>query len=87
MRLDFFRWNEFEVSYLSQTFVDVAHSLGVGTVRRFSVDRSPKQSCKNIIVGITLTFRRMTKDCHPSQRTEQTLIVMDDSVLVSLYVA
>ena len=82
VRLDFFRWYEFEVSYLSQTLVDVAVKLGVGTVRRFFVDRSAKQSCKNIIIGITLTFRRMTKDCHPSQITEETLTVMDDGVLV-----
>ena len=82
VRLDFFRWYEFEVSYLSQTLVDVALTLGVGTVRRFFVDRSAKRSCKNVIIGITLTFRMMTKDCHPSQRTEETLTVMDDGVLV-----
>ena len=44
VRLDFFRWYEFEVSYLSQTLVDVALNLGVGTVRRFPVDRTVSET-------------------------------------------
>ena len=74
-RLDFFRWFEL-VSYFSQTLAEGALNLGVGTVRRFSVDRSLKQSNKNI-VRITLTFWRMTKDCHPSQRAKKKKNTVD----------
>ena len=51
-----FRWLESEVSYSSQAHVDVTLNLGVGTMRRFSVDGSLKQSHENIIVRITLNI-------------------------------
>ena len=70
VRLDLF---DGMVAYFSQALVDIAPNIEECTMPRFSVDGSLKQNSKNIIVRVNFTFRRMTKDCHLSQKTEKNV--------------
>ena len=74
---------KFEILYFGQTLVDITFHFSVSAVWRFSaVDGSVEESDENAIGRFNLSFRWMTEDCHPSERTEEMLPVMENVIFV-----